>query len=162
MIDAVSMLRDDGIDCNLALLGDGPMRKSLETLSLKYSWLYILDPIPHREVVDFYRAIDIFVMPSRVLPWHIEHDAHALLEAMSVEVPCIATRCGALEDVLPWNELLVDPENVYDLKNRIQWLINNKIFKSQLLKEERRIVVDKFSIEAVSSIISKVYTKNLT
>ncbi len=162
LITAVEILRNkSNKDYRLAILGDGPLKDHLEKFSIENPWLKLVSPVPHYEVADFLKAIDIFVMPPRVLPWHMEHDAHALLEAMSVGVPCVGTECGAIEDVLPGAGFLVSPGSPEDLAVAIMDLLGDEIRLRDYATRGRKRVIAQYSIPAVANTYLEIYRKVL-
>lgn len=54
-----------------------------------------LDPLPHRDLPDFYRAADVLVLPSRS-----ESFGLVAAEAQSCGLPVVAARVGGLEHVV--------------------------------------------------------------
>ncbi len=54
-----------------------------------------LDPLPHRDLADFYRAADVLVLPSRS-----ESFGLVAAEAQSCGLPVVAARVGGLEHVV--------------------------------------------------------------
>ncbi len=53
------------------------------------------DPLPHDEIPDWLRTLDMFVLPSIS-----EGCPNILMEALASGVPCIATRTGANEELI--------------------------------------------------------------
>ncbi|PKN13535.1 MAG: hypothetical protein CVU69_02355 [Deltaproteobacteria bacterium HGW-Deltaproteobacteria-4] len=162
LVTAVELLRSRSQrDYRLALLGDGPMREELAARARHTPWLYLLPPIPHAEVAQFLKGLDLFVMPPRILPWHVEHDAHALLEAMATGLPCIATRCGAIEDVLPGVGVLVDPEQPESLSDAIGELLVDNERASRLGKDGCTRITEEYSLKSVAEAYLHVYRQVL-
>lgn len=162
LISAVDHLRTrTQRDYRLVLLGDGPMREALVERARQSHWLQLLDPIPHAIVADFLKGLDLFVMPPRILPWHVEHDAHALLEAMAAGLPCVATRCGAIEDVLPGVGILVEPEQPLALRNAMEELLADGDLARRQSEEARRRVVEQYSLAAVAETYLQAYRQVL-
>jgi len=87
-------------DVQLLMLGDGPMRAELEHLANEEGFLHVLPRVPHAKVADFLKGLDLFVMPARRTPDHEEHDAHAVIEALSCGLPCIGTDSGVIREAM--------------------------------------------------------------
>ncbi|MEM8778969.1 MAG: glycosyltransferase family 4 protein, partial [Cyanobacteria bacterium P01_G01_bin.49] len=85
-----------GEDSQLLIVGDGPMKPSLEPFyGTEYGihWLgFVAD---EQQRIDILRAADVFVLPSLV-----EGLSLSLLEAMACGIACIATDAGADGEVL--------------------------------------------------------------
>ena len=85
-----------GDDCKLLVVGDGPLRNSLQTSYGKRQNIIWLGFIAEEERrIEILRAADVFILPSLV-----EGLSISLLEAMSCGVACIATDAGADGEVL--------------------------------------------------------------
>ncbi|ELS02552.1 glycosyltransferase [Xenococcus sp. PCC 7305] len=85
-----------GDDCQLLMVGDGPLRSSLQTSYGKKHNITWFGFVPEEERrIDILRAADVFILPSLV-----EGLSISLLEAMSCGVACIATDAGADGEVL--------------------------------------------------------------
>ena len=81
---------------NLLIVGQGPERARLEALADR---LHCRGSVhfypPTAEAVDFLRAADLFVLPSVA-----EGSSNALLEALAVGLPCLASRIGGNVDLI--------------------------------------------------------------
>jgi glycosyltransferase involved in cell wall biosynthesis len=94
LLDAVSFLPPGSV--SVVLAGDGPERKHLERQAVSLR----IEPDVHflgnvTDVASLYPQLDLVVLPSRS-----EGLPNVLLEALSADVPVIATAVGAVPEVL--------------------------------------------------------------
>jgi GalNAc-alpha-(1->4)-GalNAc-alpha-(1->3)-diNAcBac-PP-undecaprenol alpha-1,4-N-acetyl-D-galactosaminyltransferase len=136
LIEAFSRLSSQ--EWTLHLVGDGPERTNLES---KVSSLGISDKVFfHGHLKDFSNIMgesEIFVLPS-----FYEGFPNALIEAMSVPLPCISSNCVAgpseiIEDGT--NGLLVEPANVEALVASLNRLIENPVLRTKLATEAYKV-----------------------
>jgi glycosyltransferase involved in cell wall biosynthesis len=112
-------------------------------------------------VADFMKGLDIFVMPSRVLKHHEEHDAHALMEAMSVGIPSIGTASGAITDVLADAGLIVPPERTEELATALNHLAADEQLRAAYGRRGRQRIQAHYSLEAVAATYAETYRQIL-
>jgi glycosyltransferase involved in cell wall biosynthesis len=110
LLEACSRLRDDGLAFRLYLVGDGPLRKSLELethargLSAAVSFV---GSVLHDDLPDWYRAADLTVLPSRS-----EGVPNVLRESAACATPFVASRVGGIVEIAePGRDGLVAPED---------------------------------------------------
>jgi glycosyltransferase involved in cell wall biosynthesis len=96
----IEAARAAGVD--LVIAGDGPDREALERLG----YGRFLGPLPRQKVLELFRAGDASLLSSS---W--ENFPHAVVEALAVGTPVIATRTGGVTEVLRdgVNGLVVEP-----------------------------------------------------
>jgi glycosyltransferase involved in cell wall biosynthesis len=103
-------------------------------------------------------AADIFVLPSRS-----EGFSNAVIEAMAVSLPVVATRVGgnaeAVEDGV--SGLLIPPEDPAALADSIIWLLCNPQPAREMGAAGKRIVFEKFSTQKMVNLIVGRYRKLL-
>src|SRR4030042_1929721 len=145
LIEAASLL--SGKDIKFIIIGDGEERtlleKVIEEKNLKNNFI-LKGVIP--EAYRYLKAFDIFVLPSvkEGFPWTI-------LEAMSAEVPVIATKVGAVPEVIRNNKngILIEPENPQQISGAIEMLIDDKGLQEILAKEGKKIVTEEFNLKTM-------------
>lgn len=96
LIDAVADLRQSGADMHLMLVGDGPMRTSLQQRAEQRgisNAVTFTGAMP--DVRMALKAFDVFVLPSLS-----ETFSNAALEAMAMQVPVILTRTGGAAEMI--------------------------------------------------------------
>lgn len=146
-----------GKNLRLALLGTGPMRDGLIEKSGRCEWLSVEAPVPHAEVPGFLRRLDIFVMPSRVLEFHEEHDGHAVIEAMACGRASIGSSSGAIPEVIGESGLIVNESDSDALTGAIVSLHENADLRNSLGARARERVLKEYSLEAVARKYGEVY-----
>jgi glycosyltransferase involved in cell wall biosynthesis len=108
LIAALAKLREIGRDVPLEIVGDGPLRGDLDRLVREHGvgdLVHFRGRKEKHEVADALRRADAFVLPSL---W--ENLPCALLEAMSVGLPTVATRVGGVPEILgPEQGIVVEP-----------------------------------------------------
>ena len=114
LIEAASRLNLDGKRFSLVIIGDGRERPKLEKLIKKYRLqekVFLVGRMP--DAYKYLKAFDVFVLPSlkEGFPWII-------LEAMAAGIPIVATKVGALPEILD-EEFLVTPGNAEALVKKI-------------------------------------------
>ncbi|HET8649658.1 MAG TPA: glycosyltransferase [Gemmatimonadales bacterium] len=137
----------------LELVGTGPAQEELESLAARLgiaarvTWHGAL---PHEALLDVWRKLHCVVLPSRSTPHWVEPVGRAALEGMARSVPVVATRSGALPDVVGSAGLLVPEDDVPALTGALQELHDDAALRGILGAEGRRRVLSQFSDEAVA------------
>ena len=97
LIDAFARLAGQGVDFTGLLIGQGPLRSRLEDQVARRGLrdrVKLLGPRPHDRLPDWYRAADLFVLPS-----YSEGVPVVLLEAAACGTPFVASRVGGIPEV---------------------------------------------------------------
>ncbi|MED0992692.1 glycosyltransferase [Bacillus nitratireducens] len=97
IIEAISRLKDEGIQCEYQLVGWGDSSYLREKAS-QYGvedCIKFLGTLPHEEIFSWIDSIDIYAQPSRQ-----EGLPRALIEAMSRGCPSIGARSGGIPELL--------------------------------------------------------------
>ncbi|MBI2625235.1 MAG: glycosyltransferase family 4 protein [Candidatus Nealsonbacteria bacterium] len=120
LIKAISNLKSKTSNLACLIIGDGRERKKLEALIKKHgleSTVFLAGRIP--DAYKYLKAFDVFVLPSlkEGFPWII-------LEAMAAELPIVATRVGALPEIINdgVNGFLIKPGDSQEIAEKIVWL----------------------------------------
>jgi len=131
----------------LVLVGDGPDRGLLKAKSLAAGLAQSVVFSGKVKTVESYLcAADIFVLPS-----FTEGMSNALLEAMAVALPVIASRVSGTVDVVQHEEngLLFEVGNVEELAERIISLIESPGQRTRLGAKGRTTIERHFSMDAM-------------
>jgi len=107
LFEAAAQLAGRGVDFRLWLVGDGPLRRSLEKRGVALglvSRLRFFGTQPHGELPDFFRAADLTIVSS-----HSEGVPNVLRESLACGTPFVATRVGSIAEVATEDCELVPP-----------------------------------------------------
>ena len=134
-------------NANLWLVGDGPLRQTLEAQAEKLAIKPRVRFLGWREdVAALYAAADIFVCPSRHEPL-----GNVVIEAWAQEKPVVAADSlgpGTLiEDGV--NGLLVPVDNEQDMAAALKWMINNPEAANTMARAGRAVYEERFTEESV-------------
>jgi len=147
LIDALAILAARGLEVHLRLVGDGPERGALEQwiAARGLSGAVIITGWLNQERLRaLYAAADFFVLPS-----FAEGIPVVLMEAMAMQIPCIATRVMGVPELIRDGEngLLVDPADPEQLALAISRLIEDPVLREALALGGRRRVVECYSLK---------------
>jgi L-malate glycosyltransferase len=100
--------------------------------------------LPQEQVLAHYPLFDIKVLAS-----NMEGLSQALLEAMALGVPVIATNASGNPDLIRDSEngLLFEEHNSRQLAEKIEMLLDNQALRQKLAENGRRTALEEFSIE---------------
>ncbi len=87
----------NGVPFRLAVVGQGPLRPSLEQLAGRLGIadrVRFVGPLAQAELPRWYRGADVFVLPS-----HSEGVPNVLLEASACGTPWVASRVGGIPEI---------------------------------------------------------------
>jgi glycosyltransferase involved in cell wall biosynthesis len=155
LIRAVDRLHREGLDVGLVLVGEGKEQLALEALIGQLGLRervrlagYCADPRP------LYEALDIFALSSlrEGLP-------NVLLEALSMEVPAVATRIAGVPRLIRHEEngLLVEPGSVEGLAAALARMARDPELRTRLARAGRHTVECDYSFTTRMQRIADLY-----
>jgi glycosyltransferase involved in cell wall biosynthesis len=121
LIEAVAALRERYPRLRLMLVGEGSWRPRLEALAARYGVQDRCTLLGYRpDVIRVCQAFDVFAQSS-----DDEGTSNALLEAMALEIPIVATDVGGTAELVTdgVHALLVRPGDVGALAGAIEWTL---------------------------------------
>lgn len=145
VLDLIDAISDSEIlrAAEVKLVGDGDLREDLENRILARGLENVelmgwKEPAQVREIVA---GADVFVLPS-----HAEGFSNALLEAMSLGVPAIATDVGALSDAVldGVNGFLIEKEDTTGLRKAMETMATNADMLGSFSEESLNTVQRRF------------------
>ena len=137
----------------LTLLGVEPDAELL-ALAAAAPW-HTVRCVPFRpDVLPFYRIFDLVVLPSRG-----EGLSQALLEAMALSLPVIASRAGGNVDLVSHglDGLLVAPRDASAFAAALATLVDDAALRARLGERARRTARERFSIRRTAMLTERAY-----
>ena len=142
-----------GAEVKLLVIGSGPFRKDLIRIAAEAGvekQLKIIDHVLSTEVAEYLNCLDCLVLPSvTTLRWK-EQFGRVLIEAMSCEVPVIASDSGEIPNVMGDAGLIFKEGDYRDLAEKIVMLRDNADLRLKLSKAGRERVLRKFTQKKIA------------
>jgi glycosyltransferase involved in cell wall biosynthesis len=156
LIDALTLLRERGIDATGMVIGDGPDRAGLERRGRDL--VRFAGAVPRQVVIDALVACDIYAQPSR---W--EAFGMAILEAMAAGRPVVACAVDGIREVVSHEDtgILVRAENTSMFADALARLAHAPQQRKQLGKEGRKRARRLFSVDTWVTRTRDLYSRVL-
>ena len=133
LIDAVDLLREEGIPIELHLVGGGDsqalswVRKATQKKDPEREFIFVHGSLSYEETLEWYNKVDMFVFPSTCETFGI-----SLLEAMTAGLPIASSNRGPMPELLKDAGLYFNPESVTSIKNCLRFMIENRNLRQRL------------------------------
>lgn len=159
LLRALALVKSRGLDLELVLLGDGPLRHQLEELArqLGIDGAVQFAGFQGLAVVKQYlQRCSLFVLPSRVEPFGI-----AILEAMVFAKPVLATTVGGIPEIITHleNGYLVPPDDPHALADAIATLSSDAGLRQHLGAAGYSTVATRFTHHHTGSTFEKLFNR---
>jgi glycosyltransferase involved in cell wall biosynthesis len=155
LLEAAVRVRAAHPEVEFVVVGDGPLRGELEAQAARLG----LGPHVHflgerSPVAPLLRGFDLYVISSI-----IEGMPNALLEALALERPVVATRVGGIPEIVTHGEsgLLVPPANPTAMADAILRLLDDPRLAASCGAAGRRTVETRYSLDAMAARFTALY-----
>ncbi len=158
LIQALAELAATGEPIKLLIVGEGPEKEALEQIvQEKNLGSQVIFAGFQTDIENWLPVLDVFALPSLT-----EGTPMALLEAMAMEIPVLATAAGGVPKVVTdgVNGLLVPPGNHQNISNGLKMLKNNPELRVRLAREGSDMIKRKYSISKWCREIEQIYCGN--
>jgi len=151
------------IKAEIVILGDGPERKYLESLILKYKLtnVHMLGYFSQKlgEINDFYLRSDVYVAPS---VWS-EPLGLVILEAMVHKTPVVVSRKGGVTTIVKdgYNGFLVRAKSPGMIAQKVNLLLDNDALRYKMAERAYKTVVERFNWGRIATKFYNLYIKSL-
>ncbi len=152
LLEACALLRDQGLEFECTLVGDGPLQGTVERqiahLGLE-DHIHLTGPLPRKDVARLTRDADIAVLASvRGKRGDMDGIPVALMEAMVTGLPVVSTRLSGIPELVMENEtgLLADAGNRMELAAHLETLIRDPELARRMGEAGRTKVLRDFDL----------------
>ncbi|MFK4226649.1 glycosyltransferase [Streptomyces sp. NPDC019890] len=143
LLDAMCRLQQRGHRCTLVLIGEGPQRPDLERQAQRLGIDVRL--LGHRtDVPAFLARADVVVLPSLE-----EGLSNAVMEAMAIGRPVVATSVGGTPELLRDHGVLVPPADPGALADGLQWMLTDHAAAARLGKAAREWALEHLNADSM-------------
>ncbi|MGI5817899.1 MAG: glycosyltransferase [Armatimonadota bacterium] len=168
LLRAAAMLRREGIDFRLRIVGSGPDEPDLRRLT---SGLALEDCVQfdgamsHEDLMPLFRSADLFVLAS-VVASDGDRDGlpNVLLEALALGVPVVSTRVAAIPELIEHEEtgLLANPGDPAGLAEQMERLLFDEELRSKVIEQGRHEAVRHFDVKENVAKLADLFTQVMT
>ncbi len=140
-------------DWELVILGGGPLRETLEaqTKQIGISKRVTFQPSrPSSQLPEFYRQLDLFVLPSISRPNWKEQFGRVLIEAMASGVPVVGSTSGEIPQIIGDAGLLFPEGDVQALRSQIDSMRRDPGRRADFARRGRARILDHFTQDQVA------------
>jgi glycosyltransferase involved in cell wall biosynthesis len=161
LLRAVQQLVMRGRKIRLRFVGDGPDRGLLEAFVRTgelQSYVTFTGSVPPAKVREYLSTADIFVLPS-----FAEGIPVALMEAMSMQIPCVSTCiCGIPELIESGTSgVLVSPSNLDGLIEALDRLVEDPALRASIGREGRRRVMERYQLQPNTQRLAEIFSERI-
>lgn len=155
LLEAVAHLRTQVPDVRCVIVGEGRWRSDLDARARSLGVADIVSFVgARRDIPAVLAALDVFVLPSR-----FEGLSLALLEAMAMGCPVVATSVSGSVEVVKDGEtgLLVPREDARALSAAVQRLLLDRCLARRMAARARHNVLSHYTVDAVARQYEAIY-----
>jgi colanic acid/amylovoran biosynthesis glycosyltransferase len=163
LIRAFALVAGTSPNVELLIIGDGPLRKSLDALAKSLGVaerVRFLGALPHEQVLAWMRKAAMLVLPSvRTGTGRVEGLGMVLLEAAATGVPVIGSRIGGIPEGIAEGEtgFLAPEKDPAALARRIGDLLDDPALRIAMGAKARAFVLDRFDIARQTELLEGFY-----
>ena len=155
LLTAAKLLKSSaGEQFSVLIVGDGPSAEQLRSYANKHlpGQVVFVGQVPHEQVPQYYRCMDVLVLPSRTTSRWCEQFGRTLIEAQACGVPVVGSDSGAIPTTIAMTAGLVFPEgDTSALAELLRELMADENKRRSLAYQGRQRVLERFSDSAVAS-----------
>ncbi len=163
LANIIKALTNYSLPISIIVLGSGDLLREMQLLVSQLgldSYFHILPPATPTEMLNFYSAADILLLPSAY-----EGISLTLYEAMSMQLPVVASNVGGqVELITEGTGFLVakgdgDAREVQEYLQILLPLIQNQQLRQQVGSQARQRVVESFGLAKMADAMEEIFAE---
>ncbi|MCP4695288.1 MAG: glycosyltransferase family 4 protein [Gammaproteobacteria bacterium] len=161
LLEACKALKDKRRAFRCIIIGEGPERAAMQELIAEYGLdnnIELKGLVYQEQIQEYYDVADIFVLSSVS-----EGIPVVLMEAMSKEIPVVATRITGIPELVEDRNsgLLVSPGNATELGEAMSLLMENGELRKKIGKKGRETVLRDFNLEKNIMKLKSIFSESI-
>lgn len=156
LLEALPLARAWGVETVLVIAGAGPQENALRKLvaAQHLRHVHFVGPVRGATKLSVFERADVFVLPS-----YAEGLPYALLESMAAGIPAIATRVGAIPDLVEdgVSGVLIEPRSARALAEAICRLAGDRGALERMGAAARNTILARYSIARLAGELRGLY-----
>ena len=164
LVIATGLLARRGVEIELTLMGDGPLRSRLEWIAGEMGIserVRLPGGVPWTQLQEVYRAHDVFVLASAATRIWREQFGFALIEAMGCGLPVLVGDSGSLMEVAGAEQRLVRPHDPPALEDKLEALVSEESLRRREGEASRERAVQEFDQRLIRQRLKALYERVL-
>lgn len=161
LVDACKTLSDEGRDFRCVFIGGGddfePLKQRVQDYGIGDK-VSLTGPLPQDGVRDHLQKAHLFALPS-----FAEGVPVVLMEAMSMEIPCISTRVGGIAELIEdgVNGYLVHSGDADGLASRLRDAMDHRQQLPKLGEAARQRILEQFDVRKSGARLAEIFKRRL-
>ena len=155
-LDAARIISKNNQKVKFMVVGSGPLEEKLKDFAKKIGLSNIIFTGTRKDIPNIVSIFDMLALTS-----HSELCPNAVLEAMAAGKPVVATKVGGVPELVKEGVtgFLAEPNNHYDVAEKISALINNPALREKFGKNGQNMAESFFTQDIFIKLHEKIYDK---
>jgi len=162
LLDAIRILRERDILIHVTLIGAGPDLEALQRVAQRTGLGEVVTftgALSHERTLAQLRRADIFALAS-----FAEGIPVALMEAMSLSVPCVSTSIAGIPELIRTgiDGLLVPPANPTAFAEALESLTADSALRKSLGNSGRQRIISQYNLPLNQELLAQCFEERLS
>jgi glycosyltransferase involved in cell wall biosynthesis len=162
LLEALRLLHERGVELRLTLIGGGPELMPLQDFVIRHRMensVTFTSALSHAQTLAQLRRADIFALAS-----FAEGIPVALMEAMSLGIPCVSTSVAGIPELIRTgvDGLLVPPANAHAMADALESLVADPGLRKHLGYSARQRIISQYNLPLNQELLAHSFEAQLT